>query len=1248
MVRIASVLAVCILACCVLEGGQAVADVKIGDAFARGTAGGVVWTIGTGAVEMTYEFRDGALTLTSFRNKLAKPAREYVSREAAASPFVVHSKYGRWTVENAAARRSTVGGRPVVELGLTLARSGIRATLHALAFPGTSVIRQWVDLENTSSESAKASAVPFAVAIRGDDATSLAHYWMHGGLPCPDFGTMRTAPVTDTYHKQLAGNATAALIPWTAFMRSGSSEDGWFLALEYIGNWELTADREASGPLNVTAQVPDLDKVELAPGQMLELPSVTICAFAGGLSDMTERSYDWQYQYMWDYTSIDYFAKPKYAVPWFHCVQNVQEQFGERLAYLDMQTDLARSMGMEGLWDDAGWALFPGWPQDTYGNVFSMGYESPDFSQTVRYLGKSGMHWTAWFVGQPSEVLDNKVGTWGNFEWRTDGVAVPDLAVERSFRGKVSRFLDNNPRCSFHTCNGGSQYAHTFGIQRLANTNYLSDIILDDNPDVSNYYFSCIEPPDRWLDITECWNLKGGYNRERARGHLTLCAWWGLSAPGEAEELVRRDVEIYHYLLREGVAGRWSYAFHPRIEGDKEHYYFQRTSRDRTKACIILRHKAPGEVTIHPIELLPDHSYVVGFDSTQETTVRTGADLMTKGVVIRDQVPGELIYLGLPDRPRGGSDKTAPTAPGSAFTRFETNIGHSGVGVYWSAGSDDNWLSYYEISRDGQVIGKAATGTYYFDHASGWDPGARYAVRTVDGDGNTSAWTEAKAIAGEALTAHALGGLFDEQGRDGWRADTTTDGKTYVPMTYLRPRKSSSADEGGTPNQPGGVEGCWQGLGGAIVARAWMQASTEAACVRSWVAPKAGKVRVTSRIMKEWYRQDKDQPLSVRVLRNDEQIWPESGWAKVPPNDLVGLTHDVRVEVAKGDAIRFVLDKGTDPKNDILAWTPRITYVESHDPGEPSVVRILCGAKKPYTDANGNVWSEDQFFTGGQAFVTKEAFASTLPTEQDQALYQSGRQGKDFSYSVPVQPGVYSVRLKLAEPVYEHIYERPFNISINGKEMLTNFDICQDARGFRKANDRVFRYVASGADGQITLRFTGGWDPAQKTDQAIVQAIEIVPEFKPVVRINCGSDADFVDWNSSVWSADSRFTGGQPIQSDKSLMQASPTPYDQALYQTARAGKSISYAIDLPPGLYSVHLKFAELWLKEPGKRPMDIEVNGRPIRKSWDPATAAGALAQAADIREDNVAPDSNGRITVRVSATGPNDAILQGIEVQ
>jgi hypothetical protein len=400
--------------------------------------------------------------------------------------------------------------------------------------------------------------------------------------------------------------------------------------------------------------------------------------------------------------------------------------------------------------------------------------------------------------------------------------------------------------------------------------------------------------------------------------------------------------------------------------------------------------------------------------------------------------------------------------------------------------------------------------------------------------------------------------------------------------------------------------------------------------------------------MKEYLRRDKGGPLRVRVLHGETPVWPAADWAVISVPDSPGCTHDLTLDVAKGETVRFVLDKGASPADDIIAWMPVITYKQKTDHYIGSTVRILCGSKKPYIDAAGNEWSADQFYKRGQAVSYPIEFADVTPTPSDQMLYRNGRSGKNFSYSISVEPGLYAVRLKLAEPKYEWIFQRPMNLSINGKQVLTNFDICQTAKRWKRACDQVFRYIVPDADGKIALQFTGGWEPLQKTDQALVQAIEVLPETKPTVRIDCGSESPFVDWSSFIWEADGHAEGGHSITSDAQVSQASPTTYDQGLYRTARAGKSFCYTVSVPSGLYTVHLKFAELWLKEVGQRPMNVEINGRRVRESWDPAQAAGQTGMAFDIRECYIPPDKNGHIVIRLSATGKNDAILQGIEIE
>ncbi len=408
-------------------------------------------------------------------------------------------------------------------------------------------------------------------------------------------------------------------------------------------------------------------------------------------------------------------------------------------------------------------------------------------------------------------------------------------------------------------------------------------------------------------------------------------------------------------------------------------------------------------------------------------------------------------------------------------------------------------------------------------------------------------------------------------------------------------------------------------------------------------------MRVTGKAVKEYYHRSQGEPLHIRIMHNEKQVWPADGWAAIPLNNMDGINHNFVVDVKPGDAIRFILDKGTSPDHDILAWMPRIVYTDASQVTEqPTVVRILCGASTPYEDKAGNTWSADTFFDGGQSIEVQTPIEGVLPTAEDTELYRHGRSGKEFTYSISVTSGLYSVRLKFAETKYDYFFQRPFNLDINGRQVLRNFDICQAARAPRKAHERVFRYIVPDKNGRIVLRFSSGWEPVMKSGDALVQAIELLPEAKPTIRIDCGADREFVDWNSMIWSADSAFTGGKAIRSDAAISQASPTLYDQELYRTARTGRKLAYGISVPPGLYTVHLKFAELWLTKSGDRPMDIEINGSTIRQNWDPATAAGQLNMAADIRIENIAPDQDGKIVIVVAATAENDAILQGIEVE
>ena len=132
-----------------------------------------------------------------------------------------------------------------------------------------------------------------------------------------------------------------------------------------------------------------------------------------------------------------------------------------------------------------------------------------------------------------------------------------------------------------------------------------------------------------------------------------------------------------------------------------------------------------------------------------------------------------------------------------------------------------------------------------------------------------------------------------------------------------------------------------------------------------------------------------------------------------------------------------------------------------------------------YTDSLGQNWSADTDFTGGNTFSTTHAISNT----PDPALYQTERYGV-FSYGFTVPNGNYNVLLKFAEIYWSSAGQRMFNVSINGTQVLTNFDIVAQAGAPFTALDKTFPVTVS--NGTITVQFIQG-----KADLPKVSAIEI-------------------------------------------------------------------------------------------------------------------------------------------------------------
>ena len=378
-------------------------------------------------------------------------------------------------------------------------------------------------------------------------------------------------------------------------------------------------------------------------------------------------------------------------------------------------------------------------------------------------------------VAHLKHQLDIFYERWGDFEWRNDSTPTcpngaddtPLLGQDQGLREILQSFLDKHPHCAFQGVNGGGNNA-SYEFARFASSVSFSDGAVGI---IRNYWASLVLPPDKTSDIPDIWN-PDQYDKSIWRG--LLCINFDMTGDTWDRDKVdglRQLIDIYHYLHAHGVVGRWVKVYRPLVEGDDPTMYFQRLSGDGKRGIVIPKHPAPGAVTIKPKGLLGSEEYFVSFQESPATEKRTGADLMTHGITIAKMPPGELIYLNLPLHPGSKLDKTPPTPPTDLTKRPARNMGYPGIELAWKPGADDNWVSCYEVFRDGALIDKVAHGAYYFDHSVGADLAAEYTLRTVDGAGNTS--PSAKANGPAATRAQVIddapGGAMTFAGE--WRHD---------------------------------------------------------------------------------------------------------------------------------------------------------------------------------------------------------------------------------------------------------------------------------------------------------------------------------------------------------------------------------------------------------------------------------------------------------------------------------------------
>ncbi len=1086
------------------------------------------WVIGTSEVERIVSLKDGRLAQISFKNK--RSGREYIQGAAISSEIrltvdgnEITGDSGGWTLGGEESRQLSQGE---LQLDLKLQHGRLQVIKHYVAFPGTPVIREWLTISNYSSQPILIGNPGFLEStVLSAETDKLDLYYMTGGGAFNGAQLLKRDKVSATYSRVFdsydpsdtgpRGLSYSAHLPLLVLHHSQLNE-GIMVGWDYLGHWALKTGNYNGKPVNLSLAVAGY-KRELKPNESIETPKAFTGAYVGDLDAMGNLLLDWQYQYLWELTNPDYFAKARWAVdwpePWVGAGGKPSaDNWGRRLA-LDLRyTELLRETGGDILWDDAGW-------YDKWGS-----WNAPDWRLANQFLAKHGIKWALWYptflatpdsqVGQehpdwvianrahsPEDrkqdvleqsiratadwqrrLLDRSVAEWGDFQWRYDiapAVSATDtgyLDSDQYFRGLIQGFKEAYKASAVDACYGGGRWI-SYDMARLAESGEYTDGGVGP---YSGYYTSLLVPPDKYHNVTDFDHTF--YNAASDRVHLCLDPCW-YRDPGDGPDLeaIRKDWEIYHYLVAQGVAGRWSHVFRPGARNDDPIWYFQRMDRTSTKGVIIAKHAklgptyylicrpkertdadtyyghtwgmcrvtttdvaridtgvyedpvdheyryygVPGEaygplnfkysvggeprsyVTLieklgrdHPVKgqywgmaiqvvndvlvithlglyanrnaagvyslsvvraedgaslasadldtskgyvdamgfkyvelanplhldpgsgkpavvdprgLKPDEFYDVRCAHSSYKARRSGRDLMESGLEFARVEPGELIFLNLPNYPGSGTDRTPPTAPGKVRKRLGTNLGTQGVEISWEPGRDDNWVSHYEVLKDGAVIGKTAIGSFFFDYKNN----ARehvdhlYEVRTVDGDGNRSASVPAEPTAGDPETYTALGGYSPTQGAEQWRYEESVRSAAFRDMRW----------------DNGGYEGRWVGSGMATIGRIWMQPGAQSDVSRTFVAPAHATLTVKGSIRKDPSAEN-GCTIQARILHNDKPIWPAENWAEIQPEFAKTIEYKVEnLKVAGGDRIRFIAKHSGRIASDPVIWNPVVIVI---------------------------------------------------------------------------------------------------------------------------------------------------------------------------------------------------------------------------------------------------------------------------------------------------------------------------------
>jgi len=304
-------------------------------------------------------------------------------------------------------------------------------------------------------------------------------------------------------------------------------------------------------------------------------------------------------------------------------------------------------------------------------------------------------------------------------------------------------------------------------------------------------------------------------------------------------------------------------------------------------------------------------------------------------------------------------------------------------------------------------------------------------------------------------------------------------------------------------------------------------------------------------------------------------------------------------------------------------------------------LRILAGySGPPRTDSAGRLWGPDQYFSAGASWQRP---VSSISRTSDPFLFEYSRTG-DFSYSIPLKPGLYELHLFFSTALRVSDGTFTFNVWVNDELVLPAFDINSDAMGEDIADERVFRDVSPQPDGFLRIKCASANGPPA------LNAIEILPGTPhaqlPIRLIE--QTTPFTDRQGQFWQPDSYFMLGHLSSHTHPLLNSA----DPDLFSGERYGH-FTYALPADTrDSYSVILHFAEFYFGPglsggggTGSRVFKVMCNGQTLLDNFDIYKEAGSLNEVTKTFR-HLRPTAQGKLNITFEPIA-NNATISGIEV-